>query len=228
MWIPLGALLRTRLFCTIVYQAIRLYSASWRLSVEGEQPWLERLHGGGRVLLCTWHQQFAPAIRHFGNYRRFRPALMISRSKDGDIVANMAACNGWLAVRGSSSRGGGDALRRMVSHLRQHGLAGHILDGPRGPSGRVKPGVILLAQAAEAAIVPFFTSADRAWHLRSWDRFCIPKPFARVRIEFCAPLMLPPTKDPTVLETQRLQLERLMLPKLRGAAATAPQAHARP
>jgi hypothetical protein len=58
------------------------------------------------------------------------------------------------------------------------------VDGPRGPAGIVKPGVVMLAYTADAAIVPLHVSANRAWIMNSWDRFLIPKPFARVRIEF--------------------------------------------
>ncbi len=88
---------------------------------------------GGRVLLCVWHQQFFCAIRHFQNYRELNPALMISKSKDGEMIAEVARRSGWHAVRGSSSNGGKSALRQMIECLRKSGLAAHIVDGPTGP-----------------------------------------------------------------------------------------------
>jgi lysophospholipid acyltransferase (LPLAT)-like uncharacterized protein len=163
---------------------LRLYSWTFRVTVENEEAWMAYLKGGGKVILCTWHQQFFAAIKHFKSYESFKPSLMISKSQDGEIIARIAEKQGWHAVRGSSSRDGGKALKEMVERLRQSRLAGHIVDGPKGPAGIVKAGVISLAHATEAAVVPFYTTADRAWYFQSWDRFMLPKPFARVTIRF--------------------------------------------
>jgi len=127
----------------------------------------------------------------------------------------VAERSGWHAVRGSSSKGGREALKMMVDRLKRHGLAGHILDGPRGPAGQVKAGAIQLAHAADAVIVPFYTSADRAWYFNSWDSFFIPKPFANVHIRFGATISFPPAADAAQFENQRLTLEKTMRPELR-------------
>jgi len=208
-------IIRTKQFHSFLYRFIRLYSSTLRIKVENEKEWLDYLHNGGRVLLCTWHQHFFSAIRHFQNYRDLKPSLMISKSDDGELIAGVAERSGWQIVRGSSSKGGKEALRKMVDRLRQNGLAGHIVDGPRGPAGQVKAGVIQLAHAADAVIIPFYTSADRAWYFNSWDSFFIPKPFARVIISFGAMIKLTPTKDLDTFESQRSHLERIMLPELR-------------
>ena len=122
-----------RHFLFLLYRLIRGYLLTLRLSVENEEGWLAIVEGGGRVLLCTWHQQFFAAIRHFRNYRRYRPALMISKSRDGDVIARVAERSGWVPVRGSSSRDGEQALTLMAQKLRETGLAGHVVYGPRGP-----------------------------------------------------------------------------------------------
>ena len=166
------------------YHIIRTYSWTWRLHIENEKPWLEYLQNGGRVLLCGWHQQFFAAIRHFKTYATYHPALMISQSKDGDIIAGIAEKSGWHAVRGSSSRNGGRALKEMIDHLNRSGLAAHIVDGPRGPAGIIKAGVVSLARANGAVVVPVYATSDRAWYFNSWDRFMLPKPFARVNLRF--------------------------------------------
>jgi len=195
---------------------LRLYSRTFRLTIENEESWMAHLRGGGKVLLCTWHQQFFTAITHFRSYRSFKPSLMISKSKDGDIIARIAENQGWHAVRGSSSRDGGEALKEMVERLRQSGLAGHILDGPRGPAGIVKAGVISLARATGAVVVPFYTAADRAWYFHSWDRFMLPKPFARVTIRFGQMMPFPGDGDNRTFESQRNHLEKIMRPELRA------------
>lgn len=197
-----------------LYRVIRLYCWTFRLTVENEAPWRSHFAAGGTVLLCTWHQQFFSAIRYFQNYRAYRPGLMISRSRDGDIIAGVAALTGWRTVRGSSSTGGQEALRAMVAHLAEHRLAGHILDGPKGPAGAVKAGVIRLAHAAGAVIVPFTVSADNCWQAASWDRFIVPKPFSRVVIRYGDMIQFPEPADSAAFEAQRRHLEDLMRPAL--------------
>ena len=166
------------------------------------------------MLLCAWHQQFFSAIRHFREYRRFHPHIMISRSKDGALIAGIAHRTGWHPIRGSSSRGGREAMRDVITGLRGSRLAGHIVDGPRGPAGQVKAGVIRMAIATQAVIVPFYVTADKAWYFNSWDRFMLPKPFARVWLRFDRSVHLAPTMDETGFEAQRDALERMMQPAL--------------
>jgi len=184
------------------------------MTVENEAEWMDHLKAGGTVLLCSWHQQFFSAIRHFQSYAPYRPSLMISRSQDGDIIARVAEKSGWHAVRGSSSRGGGSALKEMVERLRLSRLAGHIVDGPKGPAGVVKAGAISLARATGAVIVPMFTSADRAWYFNSWDRFMIPKPFARVTLRFGRMIDPNDSREGEEFEGLRTALEAAMRPGL--------------
>jgi hypothetical protein len=215
MAIKFKNIVTTKLFHSFLYRFIRLYSSTFKMEIENEKKWMDHLRSGGRVLLCTWHQHFFSAIRHFQKYRDFKPALMISKSSDGEIIAGVAEKSGWHTMRGSSSRGGKEALRKMIDHLNQTGLAGHIVDGPKGPAGNVKAGVIQLAHAADAAIIPFYISADRAWYFNSWDSFFIPKPFARVVISFGEMIKFTPAENPAAFENQRLYLENIMRPELR-------------
>ncbi|HEX7505016.1 MAG TPA: lysophospholipid acyltransferase family protein [Syntrophales bacterium] len=193
------------------YYLIRAYSWTFRLHVENEKPWLEYLQNGGRVLLCGWHQQFFAAIRHFKTYASYRPALMISQSKDGDIIAGIAEKSGWHTVRGSSSRNGGRALKEMVGRLERTGLAAHIVDGPRGPAGIIKAGVVSLARAAGAVVVPIYATSDRAWYFKSWDRFMLPKPFAKVTLRFGEMMDFTEGEDDKDFENHRLHLQQIML-----------------
>lgn len=207
-------ILASPVFIFFVACLIRAYSRTFRLVVENEQAWREFVAGGGRVVLCCWHQQFFPLIRHFCHYRRHRPTLMISRSADGTLIAGIAHHMGWQTVRGSSSRGGMQAMLGLIRKIREHGLGAHIVDGPRGPIGVVKHGIVHLARETGAMVVPVFAEVDRAWHMRSWDRFCVPKPFARVCIRFGDMLAMPTSLDPARFEEQRLELETIMRPRL--------------
>ena len=200
----------------LLYVLIRWYSKTFRLRVLNEDAWLSHLKNGERVLLCVWHQQFFSAIRYFKKYERYRPSLMISQSRDGEVVAGVAALTGWNPVRGSSSKGGKSALKGMIQALKRNGLAGHIVDGPRGPIGHVKAGAIRLATEADAHIVPCYTEADRAWFFNSWDRFFIPKPFSTVTIRFDDPQKPDLPESESDFETCRQELENRMARELRG------------
>jgi lysophospholipid acyltransferase (LPLAT)-like uncharacterized protein len=206
----------SQLATALLYRLIRAYSWTFRIKVENEDDWLTYLENGGRVLLCIWHQQFFSAIRYFKKYQKYNPSLMISRSKDGEIIAGVAKRTGWHSVRGSSSRGGSEALHGMIDRLKTSRLSGHVVDGPRGPAGIVKSGVIRMAHTTGAMVVPLFTSADNAWYMNSWDKFMIPKPFAKVTLRFGEMIKLDPSENNEDFEKQRLHLEKIMRSELRG------------
>lgn len=197
-----------------LFYLIRAYSWTFRLHVENDKPWLEYLKNGGRVLLCCWHQQFFAAIRHFKTYAIYHPSLMISQSKDGDLIAGIAEKSGWHAVRGSSSRDGRRSLKEMIGYLKHSGLAAHVVDGPRGPAGVIKAGVVSLARATEAVVVPVYVTSDRAWYFKSWDRFMLPKPFARVTLRFGEMLDLTSGISDKDFEHHRVRLQEIMQPGL--------------
>ena len=98
----------------------------------------------------------------------------------------------------------------MIEHLKTQRIAGHVVDGPRGPAQKVKPGVIRLAHVSDAAIVPVYIAAKRAWYFNSWDRFLLPKPFSNVILKFGNLIKLETTDDKQNFEHQRLSLEKTM------------------
>ena len=206
----------SQLATALLYRLIRAYSWTFRIKVENEDNWLTHLKNGGTVLICIWHQQFFPAIRYFKKYQKYNPSLMISKSKDGEIIAGVAKRTGWHPVRGSSSRGGSEALHGMIDRLKTSRLSGHVVDGPRGPAGIVKTGVIRMAHTTGAMIVPFYTYADKAWYMNSWDKFMIPRPFAKVTLRFGEMIKFDPSENNEDFEKQRLHLEKIMRSELRG------------
>jgi len=102
----------------------------------------------------------------------------------------------------------------MVDHLNHSGLAAHIADGPRGPAGVVKAGVVSLARSTGAVVVPMFIKADRAWYFKSWDRFMLPKPFAKVNLRFGEMLDMTSGASDKDFEFHRSRLQEIMLPGL--------------
>ncbi|MBU1344496.1 MAG: lysophospholipid acyltransferase family protein, partial [Proteobacteria bacterium] len=204
----------TRPFILFAYYLIRLYSLTFRFKIVNEKKWQTLLKQGRPILLCAWHQQFFSAIRHFKTYSKFHPGLMISQSKDGDLIAGVANRTGWHTLRGSSSRGGKKAMGEMIDHLLTYGFGAHIIDGPQGPMGIVKAGVIKMAQEANAVVVPIYTHAEQAWFFNSWDRFMLPKPFSIVTLTFGDEICFAQDRTPDGFESQRKLLEAAMLPRL--------------
>jgi hypothetical protein len=141
-------------------------------------------------------------------FRNFEPIIMISQSRDGDLGARLAERLGLVPVRGSSSRGGATALASILRALKKNPAVIHIVDGPQGPKGVVKPGLITMAQLSGAVILPIIVSARKAWILGNWDRFLVPKPFSELTIEWGQPLAVPRGIDPSGDEDLRREIER--------------------
>lgn len=116
---------------------------------------------------------------------------LISRSNDGEYLAEMLRRWGFVPVRGSSSRGGSAALRELIGYARAGRSIAITPDGPRGPRQRLKPGVLVAAQLTGLPLVPVAAGASRGWWLGGWDRFLIPRPFARIRVAYGAPVEIP-------------------------------------
>ena len=192
----------------VFYYVLRFYLSLLRIRVTGEEIALGCFSEYGRLIIAVWHQRFLPALAYVTKFRNFKPIVMISRSRDGELAARIADRLGLVPIRGSSTRGGTTALVEILKALKQNPAVIHIVDGPTGPKGIVKPGLISMAQMSGAAIVPVIISARKVWMTRSWDRFLIPKPFSEVTIEWGQPLVVPRDLDPGRQEELRTEIER--------------------
>ena len=195
----------------VCYIFLRTYLPLLRLKVIGEETAYDRLKEHGRIIVPVWHQRLLPALAYAGKVREFRPIVMISQSRDGELIADIAQRLGLVPVRGSSSRGGAEALKTIVGELEENPAVVHIVDGPRGPKGKVKPGLIRMAQLSGAVILPLIVSADKAWIAGSWDRFLIPKPFSRVTVRWEEPFSVPRKVDPEELDGFRREIEERLI-----------------
>lgn len=182
------------------------------------------------MIWTFWHNRMLGAVL---GWRHFTPkhyaVVLTSPSKDGAIVAEVVGHFGIGNVRGSSSRRGGAAMLGLIAAIRSGADVAITPDGPRGPAYQLSPGVVKLAQATGAAVVPVFVHYSRYWELRSWDRFRIPKPFSKVEVIFDSLHEIPPEPEPakgeeeghskSVLETERLRLETLLRNDCEGMVA---------
>ncbi|OQB76659.1 MAG: hypothetical protein BWX92_01584 [Deltaproteobacteria bacterium ADurb.Bin135] len=183
---------------------VRMLSSTYRLRILDPQNERACMEKDGSIIYASWHQRFFPGITFFATRRPI--AILISQSRDGEFIAHIVNILGWKAVRGSSSRGGGEGLQQLKELSRSGYKIGHIVDGPKGPFGEVKPGLLRIAQVSGMAIVPTITSSDRHWMFRSWDRFMVPKPFSRVLIRFGEPMYIPSDLDENGFEKTRIMV----------------------
>jgi hypothetical protein len=135
-----------------------------------------------------WHRSVIPATWFF---RSRGIAVMTSRSFDGEYIARIIERFGFVAVRGSSSRGGATALLGMQRTLASGHIAAFTIDGPRGPRFMAKPGPVMLARMSGAPILCFYLAVDRPWILHSWDAMMIPRPFSRVHLRWTKLIHVP-------------------------------------
>jgi lysophospholipid acyltransferase (LPLAT)-like uncharacterized protein len=165
-----------------------MLARTWRLRVlHGEH--LEQLRADRQpFVFALWHGQMLPLLwQHRGD----GIAILISDHDDGEIIARAARSLGLSAVRGSTSHGGRRALLGLVRALRDGQEIAVTPDGPRGPSHTFAPGALVVACRGNAPVLLLAAAADRAWRLRSWDGFMIPKPFSRVSIVYAPPQVVP-------------------------------------
>ena len=136
------------------------------------------------TVFAFWHRSLLCCAYRF---RGMNIAILVSRSFDGELIARTVERLGFTAIRGSSSRGGAMALRKLAEAYARGQHCVFTADGPRGPAMVAKPGPVQLAALVQAPwIGTFYAVPDRAWVLKSWDRFLIPKPFATVKLTWPA------------------------------------------
>jgi lysophospholipid acyltransferase (LPLAT)-like uncharacterized protein len=166
---------------------------SWRfreIDEEGE-PSTGR-HTAGAGIYALWHAQQLPlTLRH----RTENVAVIVSRHRDGEIISRMVEGIGYRTIRGSSTRGGSEAIREFTRAASEgHSLA-ITTDGPQGPARHCKPGAIVASARTGLPIVPAAAAAVWSWTFRSWDTFFVPKPGSIVYVAYGEPIRVPPHFD---------------------------------
>ncbi len=137
---------------------------------------------------------------------------LVSRFRDGDIAEKFLLSLGYRVVRGSSEegkpqKGGSVGLLRLVKVLREGNTVAITVDGPKGPYGKVKAGVILLAQKTGVPIIPVYVDFEWYIRLKTWDRLIIPIPFSKAKFRIGNPLWVLPEDS---IEAKKEELEEVL------------------
>lgn len=184
-------------FLTLVHRTSRL---QWR----GLEH-LDAVRRNGSFIYAFWHQrQVAFTFTHQGS----PVPILVSRSRDGEIIAKTMALFAIPAVRGSSSRGASASAKEMLDLLASGTCVGITPDGPKGPARKVKEGAVYLAQKSGRPILPITNAASRKLTFeKAWDRFQVPLPFSRLCVAHGAPVRVGAGDD---LSAKALELERVL------------------
>ena len=198
--------LKVAVAVTVGGAIIRMLAHTWRMTRAGPGREQARTDDRGAVFIL-WHGELLPIL---WAYRGEGIRALISTHADGEIIARIVEGLGFRTVRGSSSRGGARALLEIVRELQSGGEVAVTTDGPRGPRRVMQPGAVMAAMRAGVPIVAFGATVDRAWRFRSWDRFVLPKPFARVTVTTTSALMVEAT-SPQAAEGELERFRRILM-----------------
>ena len=197
-WMPVAAEVAAALLLAL--------GATWRLVRVRVHEREARLDRGERCIFAFWHARILPLTF---THRRRSIAVLVSRHRDGELIARILARLGYQTARGSSTRGGKDGFREMLRHAEEGRMLAITPDGPRGPAEQVKPGLVYVASRTGYPVLPLAAAASPSstWTFDTWDRFRVPKPFARVVVVYGPPIAVPPRLAEEEIEVWRARIE---------------------
>lgn len=191
---------------------------SYRYEVVIGEEHIEPFIREGKVCApAYWHQAHILCSHLVRDWlkRGFRPCFLISGSVDGDVPERIARAWGAEVIRGSANQSGALALRDMQQMMRNGYSIVTTADGPRGPQYEFKAGAVLMARIGGVPIVPMACAADRAWYLDRWDRFMVPKPFARVALAVGKPYQVGKDVPLDEIEPHRQNIQAAVMSLMR-------------
>ena len=169
---------------------LKTLGRTWTARRYGTDPFVDRREGATRrYIISLWHDTLLPlAYIHRGE----GATVLVSQHGDGELIVRILKRIGFDVARGSTTRGGSAALRQLVRVARDaEGDLAVTPDGPKGPAHVAQSGIGYLSALTGFPVLPLALEADKAWRLRSWDRFQIPKPGARIAVVAGEPITVP-------------------------------------
>ena len=167
----------------------------------------QQAQGGRRpILFAFWHGRMLYFLKLY-EYLGARVTILVSQSRDGELVTQLLSCFGFQTTRGSTSRGGARGLLAVINKVRTGMYAAFTPDGPSGPRFQVQPGLVMAAKRTGAPILPMTFGAQWKRVLASWDAFLLPLPFSRIVVVYGEPIYVPADASAADLEAKRREVE---------------------
>jgi lysophospholipid acyltransferase (LPLAT)-like uncharacterized protein len=200
-----------RWLIAVGFRILQLWALTLRYKIE-DRAGVVGKKTAQNYIASLWHNRLLifPFV-----LRRFFPdrhgAALISASRDGELLADAIKRFDYDVVRGSSSRLGASAILQLSQTLASGRDVVITPDGPRGPAYELGPGIVFLAQKSGAAVVPVNIEYSTCWRLKSWDRFILPRPFAKVHVIIGSPHHVELSDTPEQFEAERQRLQQAMM-----------------
>jgi len=200
-----------RWLIAVGFRILQLWALTLRYKIEDRAGVVGKVTAQNYIA-SLWHNRLLifPFV-----LRRFFPdrhgAALISASRDGELLADAIKRFDYDVVRGSSSRLGASAILQLSQTLASGRDVVITPDGPRGPVYELGPGIVFLAQKSGASVVPVNIEYSSCWRLKSWDRFILPRPFAKVHVIIGSPLHVELSDTPQQFEAERQRLQQAMM-----------------
>lgn len=180
---------------------VKLFWGSYRIEVVGEEHVAPLVESKTPFIPCYWHGQQFIGVNYMLRLQKtgLKTGFLVSPSRDGELAARLLSSLDVHVMRGSATRTGAQAMRQLLEAIVREKISPIMTpDGPKGPIHEFKTGTVAIAQLTGAPLVPVNWAASSAWRFNSWDRFALPKPFARIVIAVGEPRKIPkgtPTAD---------------------------------
>lgn len=197
----------------IVVNLQRLWGLTWKRINIGRASFESIRESGQAWIYGIWHTNvlFSPYLNRGMNVN-----VMISDSRDGEMITRVVRKFGNFAIRGSTSKGGMRALKNCVSALKKGQPAAITPDGPRGPAFQVQSGIIMAAMMSGKPIIPFHYEGVRQWIAeKAWDKHRVPKPFTKLVVSYGEPIYVPPKLSEEQFEEQKRRVQQAMEANMR-------------
>ena len=165
-------------------------------------------------IYALWHDQLLLSPLTWLSKKKIN--ILISKHKDGDIIADLIRFHGFNSVRGSTNNPNKEKeknsvsnIRKILKSLKNNVSIGITPDGPRGPRHKVSEGTINIARISNKRILPMALAYKKKWILNTWDKFIIPMPFNEICIVWGVPMDIKIEKID--ISTQQEVLEKSLI-----------------
>ena len=199
-----------KFFQQFVYLFIRLVYSTYELKFTGLDN-LKKAEAASPktgVIFVLWHEHLISGII---GLRNFQPIAIVSSSKDGDLIAHTMERMGFGIARGSSTRGGAQALLKAVKGLKNKRPIVLTVDGPKGPRNISKPGALSLSKKTQASIIPLTPITKEPFIFKnSWDQCKLPLPFSKIIVRLGDIIEAPQTSNSEEAQSYQNQLDHFL------------------
>lgn len=186
------------------YVLVRLLGSTIRFQTTGWENFEEIEKAGKLPIYSFWHDRIIAGTYFF----RKRGIIVLSSSSfDSEYTARCIQRLGFGIIKGSSTRGGIQALVGMIRMMKQGFAMAFTIDGPKGPRYEAKAGPVVLSKKTGNPLMPFVIECEKFWTIKSWDRLQIPKPFTKANLIIGSPIYVDTSTRDEELENKRIELQ---------------------